>query len=243
VRERERARVRERECVCEQEESVCWQSVMHKSITPALFTVIQDTLIGNDPADKASDAAGLTGKIDLCYPTAAPIYPCTLRLKGRATWWRAMLACDRRQGCEEIILDGIELACDKDAIKPHPTFEVSGGAKFSVLDSVIRGCSSSSSGGFIRAYDNSLVKFLNSAVHASQSSESGGAVALYGSTLEVFSSLFYHCRSTGSGGAIWSDIFLARPSPAISSSIFALRFLVGWWSHVRRDWDIDTRIL
>ena len=192
---------------------------MHKPITPALSTFTQDTLIGSDTADKASDAAGLTGKITLCYPKEEPIYPCTLRLKGRATWWRAMLACDGRQGCEEIILTRTELVCDKNAMKAHPTFEVSGGAKFSVLDSYIRGCSSSSSGGFVRAYDKSLVRIRNSIIHASRSSESGGAIALYGSTLTVVESLFSHC-SAGSGGAIWGDKFLALPLPAIESSIF-----------------------
>ena len=133
-----------------------------------------------------------------------------------------MLACDGRQGCEEITLDDVELVCDENEPKPDPTFEVSGGASFSVLDSVITGCSSSSSGGFVRAFDNSLVTIEASTIHASQSSEGGGAIALYGSTLNIFSSLFSHCRSLGSGGAIWADIFSALPSPAISSSIFIL---------------------
>jgi hypothetical protein len=130
-----------------------------------------------------------------------------------------MIACDGRQGCLNITLEAVKLACDMNAIKHRPTFEVSGGANFSVLNSVITGCSSLSSGGFVRASDGALVSIQNSTIYASQSSEGGGAIALYGSILQIFSSLFSHCRSTGGGGAIWANTFSAPPMPAIPSSI------------------------
>ena len=61
----------------------------------------EDTMIGTDGPGKPSNATGLTGKIQMCYPTNSPVYPCIMKLTGKAWWWRTMLACDGQQGCEQ----------------------------------------------------------------------------------------------------------------------------------------------
>jgi hypothetical protein len=180
----------------------------------------EDTLIGRDTPAKSFNSTVLTGKISLCYPSASPVYPCTMRMKGSASGWRVMLACDGKKGCEHITLDTIDLVCDEKTVKDHPTFEVSGGASISVSDSYISGCSSKASGGFIRAFDNAVVTINSSTIHASESAESGGALAVYGSTLNVSSSFFSECRSLGgSGGTIWADVFNSLPLPPRLSSL------------------------
>jgi len=128
----------------------------------------EDTMIGVDGPSKAFNASGLTGKITMCYPTSSPVYPCAMKLTGSARWWRAMLACDSKNGCEDITLDSITLACDETASKDHPTFEISGGASMSVSNSHISGCSSKASGGFIRAFDKAAVTIHASTIHASE---------------------------------------------------------------------------
>jgi hypothetical protein len=180
----------------------------------------EDILVSNEFAPASSNAPILTGRIELCSPSVSPIYPCTLKLMGRAAWWTVMLACDGRQGCNMITLDHMHLACNESANKPYPTFEVSGGSKISVLDSYISGCSSSTAGGFVRAFDRGIVIIRDTTVHKSISTGSGGAIAMYGSKLVVFNSVFSYCKSvSGSGGAIWADAFVSLPQPPIFSSL------------------------
>lgn len=139
----------------------------------------EDTMIGTDGPGKPSNATGLTGKIQMCYPTNSPVYPCTMKLTGKAWWWRTMLACDGKKGCEQVILDSLTLTCDEAAAKDHPTFEISGGAVISVSDSYISGCSSKASGGLIRAFDNAGVTIQASTIYASEVG-SIATVAFYG---------------------------------------------------------------
>jgi hypothetical protein len=179
----------------------------------------EDTIVSDEPAPSSSNNA-LTGRIGLCYPSKSPIYPCNLKLMGKAVRWSVSLACDGRQGCTMITLDQMQLACNESANKPHPTFEVSAGSVISVLDSHISGCSSSVTGGFIRAYDNGTVNIQDSTVTKCSSTDSGGAIALYGSKLVVFNSVFSYCKSlSGSGGAIWADVFVSLPLPPMVSSL------------------------
>jgi hypothetical protein len=178
----------------------------------------EDTIVSNESAPASSNI--LTGQIGLCYPSKSPIYPCNLKLMGKVARWSVSLACDGRQGCTMITLDQLQLACDASANKPYPTFEVSAGSTISVLNSYISGCSSSATGGFIRAYDHGIVRIYDSTVKNCSSTGSGGAIALYGSQLEVFNSVFSYCKSlTGSGGAIWTDVFVSLPLPPIFSSV------------------------
>jgi hypothetical protein len=178
----------------------------------------EDTIVGVESAPTSSNT--LTGRIGLCYPSKSPIYPCNLKLMGTVERWNVSLACDGRQGCTMITLDRMQLACDESANKPYPTFEVSAGSTMSVLDSYISGCSSSTTGGFIRAYDHGIVNIHDSTVNKCSGTGSGGAIALYGSKLVVFNSVFSYCKSlSGSGGAIWADVFVSLPLPPIVSSL------------------------
>jgi hypothetical protein len=128
----------------------------------------EDTVNGHDDLDRPDDSLGLKKQIQLCYPANAPIYPCHLKLTGRATWWRVMLLCDGKKGCEKISMKSFHLVCDPTEQKTYPTFEVSGGAELSVTDSIIADCSSDASGGFVRAYDNAVVMIDGSAISRSK---------------------------------------------------------------------------
>ena len=175
----------------------------------------EDTIVSTD-----STYNGLTGRIHLCYPRDFPIFPCTLRLMGRLTGWKAMFSCDRRQGCQEISFESLYLECKglpKD--KAFSTVEVSSGSTLRILNSYVTGCSSASSGGLARAFDYSHIVVNGSTIRNSTSASDGGAIALFGSTLAVISSTFGHCASRGSGGAIWSGSFHSLPLPSIESTI------------------------
>jgi hypothetical protein len=128
----------------------------------------EDTVNGLDDLDRPNDSLGLKKQIQLCYPVNSPIYPCNLKLTGRATWWRVMLQCDGKKGCQKISMHSMHLECDPNERKTSPTFEVSGGAEFSVTDSIVTDCSSDASGGFVRAYDNAVVMIDGSAISSSQ---------------------------------------------------------------------------
>jgi len=128
----------------------------------------EDTVNGLDDLDRPDDSLGLRGQIQLCYPVNSPIYPCDLKLTGSATWWRVMLQCDGKKGCQGISLRSMHLLCDPKEQKTSPTFEVSGEAEFSVTDSIVTDCSSDASGGFVRAYDKAVVKIDGSAISRSK---------------------------------------------------------------------------
>jgi len=128
----------------------------------------EDTVNGLDDLDRPDDSLGLKRQIRLCYPVNAPIYPCNLKLTGRATWWRVMLQCDGKRGCQKVSIHSMHLVCDPREQKIFPTFEVSGGAELSVTNSIITDCSSDASGAFVRAYDNAVVTIEASAISRSK---------------------------------------------------------------------------
>jgi hypothetical protein len=173
-----------------------------------------DTIVGKED-DPVSE---LTGVIHLCAPLGSPVYPCSVKIQGQVLGWRAMLRCDGSLGCHEILFEEVHFECNT-VMKELPTFEASAGASISVSNSYIVGCSSHASGGFVRAYDRATVTVDGSTIRACQSSGSGGAIAIHGSALLISGSVFDKCTAAGYGGAVWADIFVSLPLPAVVSTI------------------------
>ena len=179
----------------------------------------EDTIVGDDDDFKLHDAPSLTGVISLCKPMGDPVFPCALRVTGKATLWRSMFKCDRNQGCDNITLDSVHLSCDP-STKPEPTFEISNGAVLFITRSNLSNCSSKANGGLAQAYNLAEIVIDESSISGSRSMGSGGGIALYGSTLKVAKTTFTACSSNLGGGGIWSDIFVALPMAAIDSSLW-----------------------
>ena len=169
-------------------------------------------------SDDASNPNPLAGAMILCSPFGSPLFPCSLHMQGTIVGWNITMLCDGKMGCVDITLSFLSLACVERA-KDSPTFEISAGAKFTALESQVSGCSSTVSGGLIRASDRAVLVFELATVKHSQSLSDGGAIAMYGSTLRIARSVFTECESSGSGGSIWSRSYNALPLPPVYSLI------------------------
>lgn len=185
----------------------------------ALFINVYDgdILIGSDDASHPNP---LEGEMILCSPIGSPLFPCSMQLQGKIVGWKVMMTCNGGMGCEDVTFQSLNLNCDTSVDgKDSPTFEISSGARFVVLDSSVSGCSSKVTGGLVRAFDAASLFFERSTVSGSSSLKDGGAVALYGSSLHIINSVFEHCKSGASGGSIWSRSFNSLPRLPIYSSI------------------------
>ena len=164
-------------------------------------------------------------EIELC----TGFYPCSIDMTGDASTvvWPWAFSCNSANGCQDIVVRDVVAKCGSN-VRNSSLFRVAGPVNIGIRNSSFSHCQFmagragsefiSGDGSIIRAAQHAKITVKGSLFDSCIAEGHGGVFAIFGAHLNVVDSAFKDCQSTkGSGGAIWSDLYIALPSRAIPS--------------------------